>query len=156
MSIEKITNKATNSLSEIQQVMSENKSSGVQNAKYQSDLRRTFANNISLPKTQADQNKEPYVVVKGYDVTTGQMIAEDKNTGKTFPTRVLSNGPLAVGSRVMGFPPGPGESMGAIRGPMKGPSIPPYETKKKKKKEEEIVEVIELRYTLRVAFICFQ
>jgi hypothetical protein len=53
----------------------------------------------------------------------------------------------------MGFPPAPGQSMGAIRGPMKGPPIPPYEAKKKKKKEEEIVEVLNLKYTLKVAFI---
>lgn len=153
MTIEKIINKETNSLSEIQQVMSEN-NSAIHNAKYYADLRRNSAGNISLPKTQADQNKEPYVVVKGYDVASGQMIAEDKNTGKTFPARVLSDGPLAVDSRVMGFPPGPGESQGAIRGPMKGKPIPPIEVKKKRKKQvEEVTEELIITVGLNVRFL---
>jgi hypothetical protein len=84
------------------------------------------------------------------------MRAEDKSTGKIFNAKVLSDGPLAVGSRVMGFPPANGESEGYIRGPMKGPPVPPLEIPKKpKKKEEEIVEVLELRYTLIAAFCAY-
>jgi len=156
MVIEKKLNQETKTLADASRLMEQNNKRITDEARYYAELRRSQRKPVTKPKEEAiKEPKEPYVIVKGFDVVSGKMMAEDKSTGKTFPVRVLSDGPLALESRVMGFPPGPGQSMGAIRGPMKGPPIPPVEGKKKpKKKEEEIVEVLDLKYTLKVAFIC--
>lgn len=157
MTIKKVLNQETKTISEAKQIMSQNEQNIIQESRYQSSLRRQQAKPITASnKQQANTNKEPYVVVKGFDVATGKMKAEDKNTGKVFDAIVLSDGPLAVGSRVLGFPPKSGESVGAIRGPMKGPPVPPMEIPKKPKKKEEeeaIEEVVELHYILTVGFI---
>lgn len=152
MAIEKVINQKVETASEVKQIMSQNEKNIIQESKYQSNLRRNQSP-ITKPREQAKVNKEPHVVVKGFDVATGKMRAEDKSTGKIFNAKVLSNGPLAVGSRVMGFPPRNGESEGYIRGPMKGPDVPPLEIQKKPKKKEESVEVLELRYTFKFAFV---
>jgi hypothetical protein len=52
----------------------------------------------------------------------------------------------------MGFPPVDGQSEGYIRGPMKGPPVPPMEIPKKpKKKKEEKVDVLE--YELQIFLV---
>ena len=153
MTIKKILNQKVETVFEVKQIMSQNEKNIIQESRYQSNLRRNTSP-LTKPREQAKVNKEPHVVVKGFDVATGKMRAEDKSTGKTFNAKVLSNGPLAVGSRVMGFPPREGESEGYIRGPMKGPDVPSLEIPKKtKKKKVEVEEVGELRYTMKVAFI---
>jgi hypothetical protein len=155
MTIKKTLNQETKTISDAKQIMSQNEKNIIQESRYQSNLRRNTSP-LTKPREQAKNNKEPHVIVKGFDVVTGKMRAEDKSTGKIFNAKVLSDGPLAVGSRVMGFPPANGESEGYIRGPMKGPPVPPLEIPKKpKKKEEEIVEVLELRYTLIAAFCAY-
>lgn len=151
MSVEKVTNQPTNSITDVKRLMTENEKRTVSEAKYQSNLRRQHSNKITLSQTEKPI-KEPYVVVKGFDVDTGKMIAEDKNNGITFPARILSDGPLAVGSRVLGFPPQNGGVEGAIRGPMKGPPIPPLEIPKKPKKKKE-KEPDQLQYILNVYFV---
>lgn len=156
MTIKKVLNQETKTISDAKQIMSQNEQNIIQESRYQSSLRRQPKPITAPNKQQANTNKEPYVVVKGFDVATGKMKAEDKNTGKVFDAIVLSDGPLAVGSRVLGFPPKSGESVGAIRGPMKGPPVPPMEIPKKPKKKEEeeaIEEVVELHYILTVGFI---
>ena len=116
--------------------------------KYQRGLRRS----AQKPLT-SNKNKEPNVIYRGYDPEQGNHIAEDVTTGRRFQSEVLSNGPLAKDSRVMGFPPKPGQGQGYIRGPMKGPEIPPMEGKKKKrpKKEEEKKEIN--IYSLELIFV---
>jgi hypothetical protein len=152
MVIEKKLNQETKTLADASRLMEQNNKRIADEARYYAELRRSQRKPVTKPKEEARKEpKEPYVVVKGFDVISGKMMAEDKSTGKTFPVRVLSDGPLALESRVMGFPPGPGQSMGAIRGPMKGPPIPPIETKKKKKKE--VKEVDTLQYILNVYFV---
>lgn len=152
MVIEKKLNTEVKTIADASRIMEQNNKKIVDEARYYAQLRRNQSP-ITKPREQAKVNKEPHVVVKGFDVATGKMRAEDKSTGKIFNAKVLSNGPLAVGSRVMGFPPRDGESEGYIRGPMKGPDVPPMEIPKKPKKKEEIEEVWELRYTMKVAFI---
>ena len=150
MTIKKTLNQETKTVSEAKQIMSQNEKNIIQESKYQSNLRRNQSA-ITKPREKAKVNKEPHVVVKGFDVAAGKMKAEDKSTGKIFNVKVLSDGPLAVGSRVMGFPPRSGESEGYIRGPMKGPDVPPLEIPKKPKKKEEKTE--ELEYELEVFFV---
>ena len=119
-------------------------------SKYQGGLRRSTQNPLTGNKT----NKEPNVVYRGYDPEQGSHIAEDVNTGRRFQSEVLSNGPLAVDSRVLGFPPRPGQSKGAIRGPMKGPEIPPMEEKNKKRPEKkELPKDKEVQYILSINFV---
>lgn len=155
MVIEKKLNQETKTIVDAARLIEQNKRV-VDDARYYSALRRSQRSSITKPKEDArkEPTKEPYVVVKGFDPVIGKMTAEDKSTGKVFPVEILSDGPLALDSRVMGFPPGPGEKKGYIRGPMKGPPVPPLEAvKKPKKKEEEEIDVWELRYTMRIAFI---
>jgi hypothetical protein len=153
MAIKKTLNQETKTIPEAKQIMSQNEKNIIQESKYQSNLRRNTSP-LTKPREQAKVNKEPHVIVKGFDVATGKMRAEDKSTGKIFNAIVLSDGPLALDSRVMGFPPADGQSEGYIRGPMKGPPVPPMEIPKKpKKNEEEKEEIWELRYTMKVAFI---
>lgn len=154
MVIEKKLNQETKTIADAARLMEQNKRV-VDDARYYSALRRSQRSSITKPKEEArkEPTKEPYVVVKGFDPVIGKMTAEDKSTGKVFPVEILSDGPLALDSRVMGFPPGPGEKKGYIRGPMKGPPVPPLEAVKKPKKKEEEIDVWELRYTMRIAFI---
>ena len=153
MTIKKTLNQETKTVSDAKQIMSQNEKNIIQESKYQSNLRRNQSA-ITKPREQAKVNKEPHVVVKGFDVATGKMKAEDKSTGKIFNAKVLSNGPLAVGSRVMGFPPKDGKSEGYIRGPMKGPDVPPMEIPKNPKKpKEEIEEIEEIRYEFKIRII---
>jgi len=152
MVIEKKLNTETKTLADASRLMEQNNKRIADEARYYAELRRSQRKPVTKPKEEARKEpKEPYVVVKGFDVVSGKMKAEDKSTGKIFNAIVLSDGPLALESRVMGFPPGPGQSIGAIRGPMKGPPIPPVETKKKKKKE--VKEVDTLQYILNVYFV---
>ena len=150
MTIKKSLNQKVETVSEAKQIMSQNEKNIIQESRYQSNLRRNQSS-ITKPREQAKVNKEPHVVVKGFDVATGKMRAEDKSTSKIFNAKVLSDGPLAVGSRVMGFPPADGQPEGYIRGPMKGPDVPPMETPKKPKKEE--IETDTLQYALNVYFV---
>lgn len=150
MTIKKTLNQKIKTVSEAKQIMSQNEKNIIQESKHQSNLRRNQSA-ITKPREQAKVNKEPHVVVKGFDVATGKMKAEDKSTGKIFNAKVLSDGPLAVGSRVMGFPPRDGGSEGYIRGPMKGPPVPPMEVPKEPKKKE--IETDTLQYVLNVYFV---
>ena len=108
--------------------------------KYQNKLRRQSSKPLTRP-VSTNQQKEPNVFYRGYDPQQGRHIAEDTANNTRFPVEVLSNGPLRVDSKVLGFPPKPGQSKGYIRGPMKGPEIPPVESPKKKKKKEEKKEI---------------
>ena len=150
MTIKKSLNQKVETVSEAKQIMSQNEKNIIQESRYQSNLRRNQSS-ITKPREQAKVNKEPHVVVKGFDVATGKMKAEDKSTGKIFNAKVLSDGPLAVDSRVMGFPPADGQPEGYIRGPMKGPDVPPLEIPKKPKKKE--IETDTLQYVLNVYFV---
>lgn len=119
-------------------------------SKYQGDLRRTTQKLLTGNKT----SKEPNVVYRGYDTEQGSHIAEDVNTGRRFQAEPLSNGPLKKDERVMGFPPKPGQSKGYIRGPMKGPEIPPIEGGKKKKKPPVIEPRKDVEYILEIEVVC--
>ena len=118
-------------------------------SKYQGDLRRSTQKPLTGNKT----NKEPNVVYRGYDTEQGSHIAEDVNTGRRFQAEPLSNGPLKKDERVMGFPPKPGQSKGYIRGPMKGPEIPPMEGKKKKKPKKKELPKDKEQYILSINFV---
>lgn len=153
MVVEKKSNQETKTLADASRLMEQNNKRIADEARYYAELRRSQRKPVTKPKEEATKEpKEPYVVVKGFDVLSGKMKAEDKSTGKIFNAIVLSDGPLALESRVMGFPPAPGQSVGAIRGPMKGPPIPPIEKKKKPKKKKP-VETKELQYTLSILFV---
>jgi len=151
MAIKKTLNQKT-TIEDASRVMSQNEKNIIQESKYQSNLRRNNSA-ITKPKTQASTNKEPHVVVKGFDVTTGKMRAEDKSTGRIFPVDVLTNGPIGVGQKVLGFPPKPGSNRGAIAGPPKGQEIPPMESRKKKRKKKEEERDKTNIYSIEIFFV---
>ena len=153
MVIEKKLNTEVKTIADASRLMEQNNKRIVDEARYYAQLRRSQRPPITKSKEEARKEpKEPYVVVKGFDPVIGKMTAEDKSTGKVFSVEVLSDGPLALDSRVMGFPPGPGQKSGYIRGPMKGPPVPPMEIPKKPKKKEE-KELDTLQYILNVYFV---